>query len=226
MSAALESDYRLALRMGSPQRSLAWLLIAGLHLGALAALMHLPAESAPLPPPQALMVSFINEPAPPKVEPPPPEPPPPPKPLPKLVATPKPTPSAMKAPPPEELPVVEEVLLAEPAPVPPQHAPPAPAAEPVVVPPNFVAAYLNNPAPAYPYLSKQRREQGTVMLRVLVSAAGRAEQVLIDRSSGHSRLDEAAQDVVLKRWRFVPARQGEDPISAWVLVPIQFELKG
>ena len=226
MSAALESDYRLALRMGSPQRSLAWLLIAGLHLGALAALIHLPAESAPLAAPQAMMVSFISEPAPPKVAPPPPEPPPPPKPLPKLVATPKPTPSAMKAPLPEEQPVVEDTMVAESPPAPPQPATPAPTAEPVVVPPNFVAAYLNNPGPAYPYLSKQRREQGTVMLRVLVSAAGRADQVLIDRSSGHSRLDEAAQDVVLKRWRFVPARQGEDAVSAWVLVPIQFELKG
>lgn len=224
MSLALENDYRLAQRMGSPQRSLAWLLIAGLHLGALAALMHLPAESAALPPAQAMMVSFISEPAPPKAEPPPPEPPP--KPLPKLVATPKPTPSVMKAPPLEELPVVDETAVVESPPALPQPAAPAPPVEPVVVPPNFVAAYLNNPGPAYPYLSKQRREQGTVMLRVLVSAAGRADQVLIDRSSGHNRLDEAAQDVVLKRWRFAPARKGEDPISAWVLVPIQFELKG
>ena len=96
----------------------------------------------------------------------------------------------------------------------------------MIVPPNFVAAYLNNPGPAYPCLSKRQNEQGEVMLRVLVSAAGRAEQVLIERSSGFSRLDEAAKDVVLKRWRFVPAKQGDQAISAWVLVPIQFELKG
>ncbi|MDO9453817.1 MAG: energy transducer TonB [Stagnimonas sp.] len=213
--------------MGRPQRGLAGLLIVGLHVGALAALMHLPAESAPLPAPQAMMVSFISEPAPPKVEPPPPEPPPPPKPLPKLVASSKPTPSVMQAPPPDELPAVEETA-AELPPAPPQ--PPAPAPEPepepVIVPPNFVAAYLNNPGPAYPYVSKRQREQGEVMLRVLVSAAGRAEQVLIERSSGHSRLDEAAQEVVLKRWRFVAAKKGDQAISAWVLVPIQFELKG
>ncbi len=222
---ALEADYRATQRMGSPQRGLAWLLIVGLHVGVLAGLMHLPAESAPLPAPQAMMVSFISEPAPPKVEPPPPEPPPPPKPPPKLVATSKPTPSAMQAPPPDELPVVEETV-AELPPAPPQPAAPAPEVEPVIVPPNFVAAYLNNPGPAYPYVSKRQREQGEVMLRVLVSAAGRAEQVLIERSSGHSRLDEAAQEVVLKRWRFVAAKKGDQAISAWVLVPIQFELKG
>lgn len=225
MSLALENDYRLAQRMGSPQRGLAWLLIAGLHVGGLVFLMQTRAESAPPPAPQALMVSFISEPAPPKAEPPPPEPLPPPRPLPKLVATPKPTSSLMQAPPPEEPPVVEAepVEQAVAMPTPPAPAPPA---EPAVVPPNFVAAYLNNPGPAYPYLSKREREQGTVMLRVLVSAAGRADQVLIERSSGHRRLDEAAQDVVLKRWRFAPARKGEETISAWVLVPIQFELKG
>jgi len=226
VSTALEHDYRLAQRMGSPQRGLAWVLIAGLHVGALAFLMQTRAESAPPPAPQALMVSFIREPAPPRAEPPPPEPASPPKPLPRVVATPKPTPSVMQAPPPEELPVVEEAVVAELPPATPQPAAPAPPAEPAVVPPNFVAAYLNNPGPAYPYLSKREREQGTVMLRVLVSAAGRADQVLIERSSGHRRLDDAAQDVVQKRWRFAPARKGEETISAWVLVPIQFELKG
>ena len=85
---------------------------------------------------------------------------------------------------------------------------------------------LHNHGLAHGNLSKREREQGTVMLRVLVSAAGRADQVLIERSSGHRRLDDAAQDVVQKRWRFAPARKGEETISAWVLVPIQFELKG
>jgi len=29
----------------------------------------------------------------------------------------------------------------------------------------------------------------------------------------------------VKQWRFVPARRGKTPISAWVLVPISFSLK-
>ena len=59
-----------------------------------------------------------------------------------------------------------------------------------------------------------------------ISDIGAAEQVLLDRSSGHAALDAAALDIVKKRWRFAPAKQGERTVAAWVLVPIAFELKG
>jgi protein TonB len=116
--------------------------------------------------------------------------------------------------PPDAAPQIED---AAPAP-----AAPAPAA---VVPPNFVAAYLNNPGPHYPRASIRAREQGTVMLLVRVGADGRAGEVNVDVSSGYPRLDTAAVDVVLRRWRFVPARQGDRAVEAWVRVPITFELK-
>jgi len=44
-------------------------------------------------------------------------------------------------------------------------------------------------------------------------------------SSGSPRLDQAALDTV-KRWRFVPARQGDQSVAAWVVVPISFSLEG
>jgi protein TonB len=44
-------------------------------------------------------------------------------------------------------------------------------------------------------------------------------------SSGFPRLDERAADTV-RRWKFQPARQGGQPVEAWVIVPIQFSLKG
>jgi protein TonB len=47
--------------------------------------------------------------------------------------------------------------------------------------------------------------------------------VEIRTSSGVERLDRAALDAV-RRWRFVPARQGDTPVDAWVLVPIRFSL--
>ena len=59
-------------------------------------------------------------------------------------------------------------------------------------------------------------EQGRVLLRVVVTAAGLAEQVELKASSGTERLDRAAIDAV-KRWRFVPARQGDQPVAAWVV---------
>lgn len=101
--------------------------------------------------------------------------------------------------------------------------PPGPVAE-SLSPPSYQAAYLNNPQPAYPLLSRKQREEGTVRLRVLVSAAGRAEQVRVHAGSGYERLDRAALAAV-QEWRFVPARRGEQNVSGWVEVPIQFKLE-
>lgn len=92
-----------------------------------------------------------------------------------------------------------------------------------VAPPRFDAAYLDNPAPAYPALARRQREEGRVMLRVLVGADGRAERVDIATSSGSERLDRAAQDAV-RRWRFVAARRGGEAVAAYVSVPIVFSL--
>ena len=107
----------------------------------------------------------------------------------------------------------------------PVRVPAAVTASPPIVPPGFDAAYLQNPPPAYPVMSRRRGEQGRVLLRVFVSAAGAAERVEVRESSGFERLDRAAHDAV-HNWRFVPARQGEMPVPAWVLVPIQFTLGG
>lgn len=90
---------------------------------------------------------------------------------------------------------------------------------------NYRAAYLDNPAPRYPPMSRRLREEGTVLLRVTVSETGMPLAVKISRSSGYSRLDDAARQTV-KGWRFEPARQGATAIRASVLVPIIFQLRG
>lgn len=94
----------------------------------------------------------------------------------------------------------------------------------VIEPPKFGVAYLNNPAPKYPRLSRRAEEQGRVLLKVLVSAEGAAQEVSIEKSSRHHRLDKAAIAAV-KRWRFIPAKKGNIALSAYVLVPINFALK-
>lgn len=96
-------------------------------------------------------------------------------------------------------------------------------AEPVVEPPKFGAAYLNNPAPTYPPVSRRFGEQGRVLLRVLVSENGLAQSVQLDSSSGYEKLDRAAMEAV-KKWSFIPARRSNQPVSAYVLVPIKFSL--
>jgi protein TonB len=68
-------------------------------------------------------------------------------------------------------------------------------------------------------------EQGKVMLRVLVSVDGIAERIELKASSGSARLDQAAL-VTVRQWKFVPARQGDRILAAWVVVPITFTLDG
>ena len=179
-------------------------------------------EAAPI------MVSLIN----PVVEKPKerPKPPPvrtkverplPPQPLPLLTAVTE-APTAPEAQPPPPLPPPPApVEVAAPKPVLAQ----APAPVLPVIPPNFNADYLDNPPPAYPAASRRLREEGRVILRVFVNIHGTPDKVELRTGSGSQRLDEAALDTV-KRWRFVPARQGSQPVAAWVLIPISFALKG
>jgi periplasmic protein TonB len=105
---------------------------------------------------------------------------------------------------------------------------PVPASAPATLEftaPRFDARYLDNPAPPYPALAQRYGEQGRVLLRVLVSPGGGAEEVQVRDSSGFPRLDEVARETV-RHWRFVPARRGTEPVPAWVLVPVAFQLKG
>lgn len=101
---------------------------------------------------------------------------------------------------------------------------PEPKPEPKIEPPRFGVSYLNNPQPLYPPISRRMGEQGRVLLKVLVNANGDAETVDLDTGSGFERLDQAAMDAV-KKWRFIPAKRNNQPLSAYVLVPISFSLK-
>lgn len=91
------------------------------------------------------------------------------------------------------------------------------------VTPAHDAAYLHNPKPRYPAVAVARNWEGLVRLRVYVLPNGTAGQVVLQQSSGHDSLDEAALEVV-HRWRFVPAKRGEQAIASWVVVPLVFKL--
>lgn len=142
------------------------------------------------------------------------QPPQKPEPVIKRVVTEKPVPA----------PLPEPTPLPLPPPVPkPVEQPPEPALSAPVVPPRFDAAYLNNPSPSYPALSRRNGESGKVMLRVQVNSDGRPQQIELQRSSGFSRLDDAALAAV-RQWRFIPAKRGDENLTEWVLVPLVFKL--
>ncbi|MCA0305648.1 MAG: energy transducer TonB [Proteobacteria bacterium] len=171
-----------------------------------------------LPPPEFPMAKLD---LPPPQEPPPPViPKPVPKPEPKPVAKPQP-----KAPEPAK-PVREQEASPNSGPKPvegvPRGAPQAAAG------PRTVSAaqlgYLVPPNPVYPARSRKAGEQGSVTVRVLVDAAGRPSQVLLQASSGHPALDEAAVSAV-RAAQFRPYADGGTPQAVWVLVPINFVLR-
>lgn len=134
-----------------------------------------------------------------------------PEPLPLLTTTVPETPAPAVIQPPPAPPPPSEPIAAKPAPAP-------------VTPPQFNAGYLNNPAPVYPAVSRRLGEEGRVVLRVFVDERGLPAQVELRTSSGHERLDGIALQTV-RQWKFVPARRGDQAVSAWVLVPISFSLR-
>lgn len=188
------------------------------------------------------------------IEPPRPVPPPPPPvvrpPPPQKVArtiTPPAPPVPLPPPPlvvpvnPDPAPNAPTAVAAPPAPLPPMQAPVAPAPAAAVAPtpapvaqrapspprvelPSSDAAYLQNPRPVYPPMSKRLNEQGTVLVHVLIGADGTAQQAEILQSSTFDRLDQAALATVLK-WRYVPGKRGGKPEPMWFTVPVTWELK-
>ncbi|MCM2356463.1 MAG: energy transducer TonB [Arenimonas sp.] len=109
-------------------------------------------------------------------------------------------------------------------------APPATDASPAVEsfeagPPGLATlAYAFAPAPRYPRQAAMAGIEGTVLLKVLVDETGQPVDVAIERSSGDRRLDRAAREQVLQRWRFHPAQRGGRAIAAYALVPVEFSL--
>lgn len=130
----------------------------------------------------------------------------------------QPTPAVATPDAPVEMPAPPAVASAAPA-QPANASPKLPDREP-----DYQAAYLNNPVPAYPMVARRMGWQGRVVLNVEVLASGLPGQIKLHQSSGHDVLDNAAMQAV-RGWRFVAARQGGEVIAKWVLVPIPFILK-
>lgn len=230
------------------QRAGALALVVLLHIGMYEMLRGgLQQQAVPPATPKEIMVSLIRPtppatpvaaPVPAPVESPPPAPPkpadtPPPKkihkPVPKREH--RPIHQAKPAPPEPSLAPVET------PPTPPASRPetaaPAPATAPAVAStpaapaiPKTVSSGVecpHLPQPDYPMLSKRMGEEGKVMLRILVSERGRIERVDIEKSSGFSRLDEAARQAVLHAV-CKPYLDNGKPVPVYAIQPIRFQL--
>jgi protein TonB len=200
--------------------------VLGAHVLAGWALMQVDAVRQAVTEAAPLFVSLLTPPSPPV-----PVPPPPPvhKPLPKrepppvIAAAPTPAAEAPGFVVPEPPPVVAAPDVPPAPPAPPPAPPPPPPPEPRTIPPTAVR-YITPPAPVYPAASRRLREAGRVVLRVEIGTDGRARQVTVSNSSGHSRLDESAAASV-RSARFAPYTENGVALVVWTLVPIEFELE-
>ena len=202
----------------SPARVTALLFIGAAHIALIGAAALLGGTAAAIREAKPLFVRFVA-----------PAPPPPSHPVPRIplpaMRVPDirlPSPTSI-----ETIAVRLEERPAAPVAVPPQATltPEMPKAAATVEPPRFDLAYLNNPSPIYPPISRRLREEGRVVLRVLVNSAGLVDSIEVVDTSGYARLDETALAAV-RRWRFVPARSGENAVAGWAIVPIAFHLQG
>ncbi len=209
--------------------------IAAIHVGGGWALLQVPAVRDAVVEAVPIFVNFVPPPQVPKAEVPPPPPPPPspprPRPTPKsppppptvVAAPPSPAPAPFVAAPPPPVPVL--AAPTPPAPEPPPPAPPAPPPPPPVPQDLPISAirYARQVEPNYPSTSVDRREEGVVMVQVLIDDKGMPNDVRVAKSSGFPRLDASAVDAV-KRFRFHPAVVNGRPAVGYAKIPVEFKL--
>jgi protein TonB len=176
------------------------------------------------------------EPDPPLVAKPEPTPMPDPEP-PQLAAPAAPAPAVAAAPVPEpvreapsaqvvEVPYVHPRLPAPPA----IEEPSAPVVQATLPQPLLLSGELSvvcpvRMPPEYPRVSQRMKEQGTVLLRVLLGENGRVSDAVVLESSGFRRLDEAAITTV-RNWRCNPPLQDGKAVRAVALQEFNFYLRG
>ncbi len=88
----------------------------------------------------------------------------------------------------------------------------------------FKAGYYRNPPPPYPPESRRLKQEGRVLLEVLVTKEGQVGQSRLKQSSGYPLLDEAALRAI-QTWKFRPATLGGLRIEILADIPIRFQLK-
>ncbi len=161
----------------------------------------------------------------------PPEPAAKPKPKPEPKPKPKPKPQPKPQPPKEAPPKPVE------APTPPatppsgtpqgESKPQAPTQGPPPNQPEMVTSVAydgRGPQPVYPQSSRSQREEGRVMVLVVINTDGTIEKATVVQSSGYSRLDQAALDA-LRRVHFKPVKRNGVAITVQAKIPFDFNLR-
>lgn len=92
------------------------------------------------------------------------------------------------------------------------------------VPARAIAGAPGNVQPDYPEMARRRGIQGRVVVRAVVSPAGRAVSVEVAQSSGSETLDRSAVDAV-RGYSFMPASRGGAAVQGVAELPFTFRLQ-
>lgn len=65
--------------------------------------------------------------------------------------------------------------------------------------------------------------EGESTLRLFITASGGVDSARVERSSGYAAFDSAAL-AGSRALRFEPARRGTEPVGAWFILPVTFDL--
>ncbi len=237
---SLTSQKSVAVFM-TPRALAVALAVFSAHVILLAAMLLLPA-APPAPPPQAqalasptIMAQLLSPaaPAPPVAQPQPPQPRPPqakPKAVPKTAPPQRAAVNPQPAPQPQPQPAAPEAAPSAPA-TPALATAPATAAAPAAGPESMAISAPKNVShldcemakPEYPALSRRRGEAGTVQVRFVVGLTGKIEHAELKKSSGFSRLDNAAL-AAIRATVCRPYLENGQPIRVTYTQPYNFGL--
>ena len=106
------------------------------------------------------------------------------------------------------------------APTPPAPAPAAPAIRTGAV----IQAGAHCAKPDYPSASRRMEEEGTVTLKFLIGVDGKVLQADIEKTSGFTRLDEAARNA-LSKCQFRPGTVDGKPEQSWASIKYTWRLE-
>ncbi len=88
--------------------------------------------------------------------------------------------------------------------------------------PSYGAAALGAPLiPAYPKLAQERGSEGTVVVRITISAKGAVSSPIVVQSSGDPYLDDAGVSAA-RQWNFTPAVKNGKPMSSTMKLRFHF----
>lgn len=78
--------------------------------------------------------------------------------------------------------------------------------------------------PDYPKRSLDLKQEGTVILHVLISDTGKRQDIKLFKPSKYALLNQAAMKAV-KKWTFDPNIVNGRAVKSWVEIPIEFKIQ-